>query len=62
MDVEEKSAEQKKSKLIFAKLYLIRKLKFHIFNSIAVILYLSLRSLYYLRENLKAILLLNLFI
>ena len=62
MDVEEKSAEQKKSKLIFAKLYLIRKLKFHIFNSIAVILYLSLRSLYYFRENLKAILLLNLFI
>ena len=62
MDVEEKSAEQKKSKLIFAKLYLIRKLKFHIFNSITVILYLSLRSLYYFRENLKAILLLNLLI
>ena len=60
MDVEEKSAEQKKSKLIFAKLYLIRKLKFHIFNSIAVILYLSLRSLYYFRKNL--ILLLNLLI
>ena len=62
MNVEEKSAEQKNAKLIFAKLYLIRKLKFHIFNSIAVVLYLPLRLLYYFRENLKTISLLNLLI
>ena len=49
MNVEEKSAEQKNAKLIFAKLYLIRKLKFRIFNSIAVILYLSFRMLSYFR-------------
>ena len=49
MNVEEKIAEQKHAKLIFAKLHLIRKLKFHIFNSVAVILYLSFTMLPYIQ-------------
>ena len=40
MNVEEKSVEQKNAKLIFPKLHLIRKLKFHIFNSMEIILHL----------------------
>ena len=45
INVEEKIAEQKNAKLIFAKLHLIRKLKFHIFNFVSVILYLLFRML-----------------
>ena len=36
MSVEERSAEQKDAKLIFARLYLILKFTFRIFNSVAV--------------------------
>ena len=43
--MEEKIAEQKTAKLSFAELHLIRKLKFHIFNFVAVILYLLFRML-----------------
>ena len=41
MNLEEKSAGQKNAELILEKLHLIRKLKFRIFNSMAVIFYLS---------------------
>ena len=43
------SAGQKNVELIFKKLHLIRKLKFRIFNSMAVIFYLSFRMLSYFR-------------
>ena len=39
MNLEEESAGQKNAELILEKLHLIRKLKFRIFNSMAVILY-----------------------
>ena len=45
INVEEKIAELKTAKLSFAELHLIRKLKFHIFNFVAVILYLLFRML-----------------
>ena len=45
MNLEWKSAGQKNAELIFEKLHLIRKLKFRIFNSIAVIFYLSFHVL-----------------
>ena len=41
------SAGQKNAELIFEKLHLIRKLKFRIFNSMAVIFYLSFHMLSY---------------
>ena len=41
MNVEEKSAGQENAKLVFAKQHLIRKLKFHIFNFMAIIPSLS---------------------
>ena len=44
MNVEEKSARQKHAKFIFAKLHLIRKLKFDIFNFMTIILSLSFIS------------------
>ena len=66
------SAGQKNAKLIFEKIHLIRKLKFRIFDSMAVILYLSFHMLsifgsftifsFTFFENLKTILLLNLLI
>ena len=43
------SAGQKNVELIFKKLHLIRKLKFRIFNSMAVIFYLSFHMLSYFR-------------
>ena len=49
MNVEEKIAEQNYTKLIFAKLHLICKSKFHIFVSVAVILSLSFRILSYIQ-------------
>ena len=47
MNVEWKSAEQNNGELIFEKLHLIHKLKFRIFNFMAVIFYLSFRILSY---------------
>ena len=43
------SAGQKNAELIFEKLHVIRKLKFRIFNSMAVIFYLSFHVLSYFR-------------
>ena len=43
------SARQNNAELIFEKLHLIRKLKFRIFNSTAVIFYLSIHILSYFR-------------
>ena len=42
-------ARQKNAQLIFEKLHIIRKLKFHIFNSMAVIFHLSFHRLSYFR-------------
>ena len=44
-----KECGTKEWKLFFAKLHLIRKLKFRIFNSVAIILYLWFRMLSYFR-------------
>ena len=43
------SAGQKNAEVIFEKLHLLRKLKFRIFNSMAVIFYLSFHMLSYSR-------------
>ena len=49
MSLELKSAEQKNAELIFEKLYLIRKLEFRIFNSMAITVYLSFHLLFNFR-------------
>ena len=49
MNVEQTSAGQKNTKLIFEKLHLIHKLKSRICNSMAVIFYLSFHMLPFFR-------------
>ena len=49
MTVDLRVAAQKNVELIFDKLHLIRKLKLRIFNSMAVIFYLSFHVLPYFR-------------
>ena len=49
MTVDLRVAAQKNVELIFDKLHFIRKLKFRIFNSMAVIFYLSFHVLPYFR-------------
>ena len=44
MNVEEKSAGQENAELIFAKLRLICKLKFHIFSFMAIIIFFVAKS------------------
>ena len=46
-----RSAGQQNRELIIEKRHLIRKLKFRIFNSMAVIFYLSFHMLSYFRVN-----------